>query len=134
MSKPAAAMNSPLRYLYGLQIYVSPWRLQAAQSGRSPASRAQTRRRTIPRPNPRMVREKQNVVVLQDMYDHLANAQHFVMKWQTNNPPMSPGRHPEGAHPQGRVHPHALGHRLQQHRQQGVVSLPGHQGARPPQK
>ena len=36
-----------------------------------------------------MVREKQNVVVLQDMYDHLANAQHFVMKWQTNNPPMA---------------------------------------------
>ena len=35
-----------------------------------------------------MVREKQNVVVLQDMYNHPANAQHFVMKWQTNNPPM----------------------------------------------
>ena len=36
-----------------------------------------------------MVRERQNVVVLKDMYDHLASAQHFVMKWATANPPMS---------------------------------------------
>ena len=48
-----------------------------------------TRSRTTPRSIPRMVREKQNVVVLQDMYDHLATAQHFVMKWQTHNPPMA---------------------------------------------
>ena len=89
MSKPAAPMNSPLRYLFGLQIYVYSLAFAGCSEREITRQPLPHEIPNYPTVNPRLVREKQNLVVLQDMYDHLASAQYFVMKWSTQNPPMA---------------------------------------------